>query len=354
MTSRRRQRIGWLGSLAAGAAVLAASILGLSPAAYAQAPAGPTLAKVRARGVLECSASLGTPGFGLYDSRGVFQGLDADTCRAVAAAVLGEPRAQFTPLSTPQRLTALQTGQVDLVVQTLTWSHSREAANGLLFTGVNFYDGQSFLTRVNPAVRAGKDLAGASICTTQGSTSELNLADWARSSGVAYRPVIFERNVDAMDAYKAGRCDAYSTDASQLAANRSAFERPGEHQVLPDRISKEPVGPAVRKGDEQWFDIVRWTGFALINAEELGVTQANADEMLRSSSPSIQRLLGVAGDHGKLMGLDNRWAYWAIKAVGNYGEIYDRHFGPNTKINLPRGRNALWTDGGLMYAPPIR
>ena len=322
--------------------------------AEAQAPAGPTLAKVRAAGILHCSASLGTAGFGLYDSKGVFQGLDADTCRAVAAAVLGEPKVQFTPLSTPQRLTALQTGQVDIVVQTLTWTQSREAANGLVFAGVNFYDGQSFLTRVAPNVKVGKDLAGASFCTTQGSTSELNLADWARANNVQYRPVIFERNVDGMEAYKSGRCDVYSTDASQLAANRSTFNNPAEHQVLPDRISKEPLGPAVRKGDEQWFEIVRWTLFALIAAEELGVTQANVDEMLKSPSPNVQRLLGVAGDHGKLMGLDNKWAYNAIKAVGNYGEIYDRHFGPKTAINLPRGRNALWTDGGLMYAPPIR
>ncbi len=318
---------------------------------FAQASAGPTLSQVRARGILECSASLGTTGFGIYDRQGVFQGLDADSCRAVAAAVLGEPKVRFNALSTPQRLTALQTGQVDVVLQTLTWSQSREAANGLEFAAINFYDGQSFLVRKSTNAKTGKDLAGAAICTTQGSTSELNLADWSRSTGTAIRPVIFERNIDGLAAYEAGRCDSYSTDASQLAANRTALQKPDDHMVLPDRISKEPLGAAVRKGDDQWLDIVKWTMFALVAAEELGVTQANLEEMLKSPNPAIQRLLGVAGDHGKLMGIDNRWAYYAIKAVGNYGEMYDRHFGP---IGLPRGPNNLWTNGGLMYAPPIR
>jgi len=323
----------------------------LTVPAWAQAPAGPTLAAVRARGVLECSASLGTTGFGTYDKQGVFQGMDADNCRAIAAAVLGEPKVRFNALSTPQRLTALQTGQVDVVLQTLTWTQSREAANGLEFPMIYFYDGQSFLTRKSTNAKSGKDLAGAAICTTQGSTSELNLADWSRSTGTPIRPVVFERNVDGLAAYEAGRCDAYSTDASQLAANRTALRNPDEHMVLPDRISKEPLGPAVRKGDEQWLDIVKWTLYALLTAEELGVTQANLDEMLKSPNPAVQRLLGVSGDFGKLMGLDNRWAYNAIKAVGNYGEIYARHFGP---IGLPRGPNAPWTQGGLMYAPPIR
>ncbi len=326
-------------------------LLTASTPVFAQASAGPTLSLVRARGILECSASLGTTGFGIYDRQGVFQGLDADSCRAVAAAVLGEPKVRFNALSTPQRLTALQTGQVDVVFQTLTWSQSREAANGLEFAAINFYDGQSFLVRKSVNAKSGKDLAGAAICTTQGSTSELNLADWSRSTGTAVRPVIFERNIDGMAAYEAGRCDAYSTDASQLAANRTALQKPDDHMVLPDRISKEPLGAAVRKGDDQWLDIVKWTMFALIAAEELGVTQGNVEEMLKSPNPSIQRLLGVAGDHGKLMGLDNRWAYNAIKSVGNYGEIYQRHFGP---IDLPRGPNNLWSNGGLMYAPPIR
>ena len=332
-------------------AALAAAFALLSLPLHAQTPAGVTLAKVRARGTLECSASLGSTGFGIYDRAGVFQGLDADSCRAVAAAVLGTPQARFLPVSTPQRLVALQTGQVDLVATTLTWTLSREAASGLEFPWVNFYDGQSFLVRKSANVATGKDLAGAAICTTQGSTSELNLADWARSNGVAIRPVVFERNVDGLAAYEAGRCDAYSTDASQLAGNATSLQHPEEHTVLPDRISKEPLALAVRKGDEQWLDIVKWVGYALVTAEELGVTQANVDQMLTSPNPNVQRLLGVSGDFGKLLGLDNRWAYNAIKAVGNYGEIYDRHFGP---IGLPRGPNRLWTAGGLMYAPPIR
>ena len=323
----------------------------LSTQANAQAPAGPTLAAVKSRGMVECTAGLGTVGFGLYDKQGVFQGLDADTCRAVAAAIFGEPKVRFTPVSSPQRLMVLQSGQVDITVTTLTWSHSREAANGLEFTWINFYDGQSFMVRKSTGVKVAKDLSGAAICVTQGSTSELNLADWSRSSGTPIRPVVFERAPDAMTAYETGRCDAYSTDSSQLAANRTALQVPDDHFVLPDRISKEPLGPAVRKGDEQWLDIVKWTGWALITAEELGVTKANVDEMLKSTNPATQRLLGTAGDHGKLMGLDNRWAYWAIKAVGNYGEMFDRHFTP---VGLSRGVNNLWTNGGLMYAPPIR
>lgn len=319
--------------------------------ALAQTRVGPTLSAVRARGMLECTASLGTVGFGLYDKAGVFQGLDADTCRAIAAAVLGEPKVRFTPVSSPQRMTVLQTGQVDVTVTTLTWTLSREAANGTEFAFINFYDGQSFMVRKSSGVKVAKDLSGAAICVTQGSTSELNMADWSRSSGTPVRPVVFERAPDAMTAYKSGRCDAYSTDSSQLSANRTALQVPDDHIVLPDRISKEPLGPAVRKGDEQWFDIVKWVGYALITAEELGVTQANVDDMLTSSNPATQRPLGVSGDLGPMMGLDKRWAYWAIKAVGNYGEIYDRHFRP---VGLPRGVNRLWTDGGLMYAPPLR
>ena len=330
--------------------VLLFLLLSVAPA-IADPSAGPTLSAVRARGMLECTASLGTVGFGLYDKQGVFQGLDADTCRAIAAAVLGEPKVRFTPVSSPQRMTVLQTGQVDVTVTTLTWTLSREAANGTEFAYINFYDGQSFLVRKSSGVKEAKDLSGASICVAQGSTSELNVADWSRSTNTPVRPVVFERAPDGMAAYEAGRCDSYSTDSSQLAANRTALQTPDDHIVLPDRISKEPLGPAVRKGDDQWLDIVKWVGYALVTAEELGVTRANVDEMLKSSNPAVQRLLGVSGDLGKMMGVDNRWAYNAIKSVGNYGEIYDRHFGP---VGLPRGVNRLWTQGGLMYAPPLR
>ncbi len=322
--------------------------------ARAQAPAGPTLAAVKARDTLNCTTTGATPGFGLFDKRGVLVGLDADTCRAVAAAVLGDPaKVHFEVVTGGQRLTALATGQVDITVSTLTWSQTREAANGLEFAGVTFYDGQSFLVH-GEAIHNAAELNGATICTTAGSTSELNLADWARHNHIDYRPVVFDTGDQARQGFDSGRCDSYSTDSSQLAAARTVLSHPQDTTVLGIRISKEPLGPAVRKGDDQWLDVVKWTVFALVNAEELGITQANVDDMLKSDTPAVRRLLGVEGDHGKMMGLDNRWAYNAIKAVGNYGEMYDRHFGPKTAINLPRKINSLWSDGGIMYAPPVR
>ena len=335
--------------------ILAVALLLLLPlAAQAQAPASATLAAVRARGVLVCSAGGSTPGFGLFDKQGVLVGLDADTCRAIAVAVFNDPsKVRFEVLNSGQRMTALATGQVDVTVETLTWSQTREAANGLEFAAVNFYDGQSFLVHKD-AIKVATDLNGASICVTSGSTSELNVADWARHNHIEYRPVVFDTGEQARQAYDSGRCDSYSTDSSQLAAARTILKDPAGSIVLSERISKEPLGPAVRKGDDQWLDIVKWTVFALINAEELGVTKANVDDMLKSDVPAIRRLLGVEGDHGRFMGLDNKWAYNVIKALGNYGELYDRHFGPNSSISLPRKINALWNDGGIMYAPPIR
>ena len=257
---------------------------------------------------------------------------------------------RFDALSSPRRMKALQAGQVDVVLQTLAWTQTREVANGLEFAGINFYDGQSFLVRKSSGVKTDADLKGAAICTTQGSTSELNLADWSRTTGADIRPVVFDRNVGGYSAYDAGRCDAYNTDASQLAATRTALQAPDDHVVPAVPISNEPLGPAVRKGDEQWLDIGKRSHFALINAEELGITRANVDDMLRSPDPAVQRLLGVSGDAGKMMGLDNRWAYFASNAVGTYAKVYDRHFGP---IGLARGPNALWTKSGLMYAPPV-
>ncbi|MBR0642138.1 amino acid ABC transporter substrate-binding protein [Plastoroseomonas hellenica] len=316
---------------------------------------GPTLAAVRQRDVLVCGAHPGAPGFGIMDSQGVYRGLDADTCRAVAAAALGDVnKVRFIVLTSQARLPALQSGQIDLLARSTTWTHVRDTANGLNFTAVNFFDGQGFLVRRSANVERAAQLDGATVCVTSGSTSELNLADWARSHNVRIQPLVFEQNDETRNAYVAGRCDAFSTDASQLAGMRAALPNRDDHVVLNDRISKEPLAPAVRHGDDQWFDIVRWTVFALIEAEELGVTQANAEQMLQSANPAIRRLLGNAGDHGPMMGLDRRWAYNAIRAVGNYGEIYDRHFGPNTPIALPRGINELWTRGGLMYAMPIR
>ncbi len=316
---------------------------------------GPTLAAVRARDALICGAHPGAPGFSMPDSRGVYQGLDADTCRAVAAATLGDAtKVRWSVLTSQQRLPALQSGQVDLLARTTTWTHSRDTANGLNFTAVNFYDGQGFMVRRAANVTRAAQLAGATICVTSGTTNELNLADWSRANNVTIRPLVFDDNNETRLAYQSGRCDAFTTDASQLAGIRTALQNPAEHMILPDIISKEPLAPAVRHGDDQWFDIVRWTVFALIEAEELGVTQANAEQMLASPNPAIRRLLGVSGDHGPLMGLDRRWAYNAIRAVGNYGEIFHRHLGAGSAIGLPRGVNDLWTRGGLMYAMPIR
>jgi general L-amino acid transport system substrate-binding protein len=335
--------------------IMALLLLAGPATAQQAAPPGATLAAVRAKGLIDCGAHPGAPGFGVMDSRGVYRGLDADFCRAVAAAVLGDAeRIRWTVLTSAARLTALQSGQIDLLARTTTWTQSRDTANGLNFTAVNFYDGQGFLVRRSANLARARELDGASICVTSGTTNELNLADWARVNRVTIRPVVFEQNDETRIAYESGRCDAFTTDASQLAGIRSALPRPDDHVILPDIISKEPLAPAVRHGDDQWFDIVRWTVFALIEAEELGVTQANAELMLRSENPAIRRLLGVSGDHGPMMGLDRRWAFQAIRAVGNYGEIFERHFGSATPINLPRGLNDLWTRGGLMYAMPIR
>lgn len=316
---------------------------------------GPTLAAVRERGVLLCGAAPNAPGFGAPDSRGDWQGIDPDVCRAIAAAVLGDPtKVRFTPLTSQARFAALQSGQIDVLPRTVTWTHSRDTAVGLNFTTPIFYDGQGFLVRKSLNITRGTQLAGATICTFAGSTSELNLADWARANNVQYTPVVFEQNDEARIAYDNGRCDAISTDASQLMGLITAMRVPADHMVLRDRISKEPLTPAVRQGDDQWNDIVRWTIFALINAEEMGVTQANAEAMLQSTNPDIRRLLGNAGDHGPMMALDQRWAYNAIRAVGNYGEIFERHVGHGSAIGLDRGINDLWTRGGLMFAPPIR
>ena len=339
------------------AAAVMAALLAATGGAAAQSTAqpGPTLQSVRAKNAVDCGAHPGAPGFGVMDSQGVYRGLEADTCRAVAAAVFGDPgRIRWTVLTSAARLPALQSGQIDLLPRTTTWTQSRDTANGLNFTAVNFYDGQGFLVRRSASVQRAAQLDGASICVTSGTTNELNLADWARANNFRINPVVFEQNDETRIAYESGRCDAYSTDASQLAGIRTSFPRPDEHVVLPDIISKEPLAPAVRHGDDQWFDIVRWTIYALIEAEELGVTQANAEQMLNSQNPAVRRLLGLSGDHGPFMGLDRRWAYNAIRAVGNYGEIFERHLGQGSPIKLPRGVNDLWTRGGLMYAMPIR
>jgi general L-amino acid transport system substrate-binding protein len=336
---------------AAAAAALAAAPLAVPAAAQTRT----TLDQVKERGLLLCGGHTGAPGFSLPDSQGNWTGFDVEICRAVAAAVLGDAnKVRLTPLTSQQRLTALQSGTIDLLVRTTTWTHSRDTNLGLTFAGVNFYDGQGFLVRAGLNLRGAKELDGASICVTTGTTNELNLADWARTNRLTVRPVVFEQNEETRKAYIAGRCDAFTTDASQLAGIRTAMEKPDDHVILPDIISKEPLGPLVRKGDPQWFDIVRWTLFALIEAEELGVTRANVDQMLESQNPAVQRLLGRTGGHGRMMGLDDAWAYRIVKQLGNYGELFERNLGQQSPLKLPRGPNDLWTRGGLMYAMPIR
>ncbi len=327
---------------------------GIAAAQQPQAP-GPTLAAVRARDVLVCGTSTGAAGFSLPDSQGNYRGIDSDLCRAFAAATLNDvTKIRWVPLTSTARFPALQSGQVDVLARTATWTQSRDTANGLNFTAINFFDGQGFMLRRSLGLAKATELQGASICVVSGSTNELNLADWARLNNIRYSPVVFEQNDEARRSYLAGRCDAYSTDASQLAGLRASFPNPEEHVILPDIISKEPHSPVVRHGDDQWFDIIRWTLFALLIAEENGITQANVDSFLNSPNPEIRRLLGDSGDHGPLMGLDRRWAYNAIKAVGNYGEVFERNLGMASPIKLRRGLNDLWTRGGLMYAPPIR
>ncbi|MBE9607096.1 amino acid ABC transporter substrate-binding protein [Acetobacteraceae bacterium H6797] len=349
MTSRIRTFF-----LAGLAFILGPVSLAAAQTAASTASAGPTLSNIRSKGVLDCSANQGSPGFGVPDSRGTQQGLDPDICRAIAAAVLGDAsKIRWTIVTSQARIAMLQSGQIDLVARTFTWTHSREVSAGLQFGPTTFYDGQGFIVRKSLHITSAKQLDGATICVTAGSTNELNLADWARTNGLKIHPVVFESNEDTRHAYVNGRCDSYSLDASQLAGFMTTLPK-GEHMILPDIISKEPLTVAVRKGDQQWFDIVRWVVYALILAEEAGVTQANLDQMLDSPNPDIRRLLGVTGDYGPAMGLDRRWAYNAIKAVGNYGEIFERHLGTSTPLGLERGLNALWNKGGLMYAPPIR
>ena len=325
-------------------------------AAQTVAPPGPTLSAVRARGALSCGISTGDPAWSAPDSRGEWQGMDADVCRAIAAATLGDAKKLvWQHLTGQNRFPAVVTGQVEVLTRTTTWTFMRDATLGLNFTAPNFYDGQGFLVRANSGITAAKQLDGASICFVSASTHELNLADWSRAQKLRFTPVIFADKDEARRAYEANRCDSYTGDASQLAAILAGFPDRAAHVLLPDRISKEPYAPSVKQGDDQWFDIVRYVMFGLVEAEELGITRANADAMLAESpSPAVQRLLGKTGDLGPGVGLDRAWMLNAIKAVGNYGEIYDRHLGKDSAVQLPRGLNELWSRGGLMIAPPMR
>ena len=330
------------------AASLAVAALALPTVVAAQG----TLQKVKDRGQVRCGASQGVAGFSMPDAQGNWTGFDTDFCRALAAAIFDDPKKiQLISLSSKDRLTALQSGEIDVLARTTTWTLSRDAGIGLNFTAVNYYDGQGFEVRRSADIKSVKELDGASICVAQGTTNELNLADYFRTRGLKYEVVAFENIDDVVKAYENGRCDALSTDVSQLVSYRSKMVNPDEHVVLPEVISKEPIGPWVRQGDDQWFDLVRWTLFAVINAEELGVTQENVSEMLKSQNPEIRRLLGQEGKLGEALGLANDWVARIVRHVGNYGESFDRNLG---KIGVPRGANNLWTKGGLQYAPPIR
>lgn len=334
--------------------ILLSALAGLLLAGTA-ARAESTLERVKQRGQLICGTSTGIAGFSMADAQGSWSGLDVDICRALAAAIFDDPsKIKFVPLASKDRLTALQSGEIDVLPRTTTWTLSRDAGQGLNFTAVNYYDGQGFQVRAKAGIKSVKELDGASICTVQGTTNELNLADYFRVNKMKYEVVAFQGIDETVKAYESGRCDAISTDISQLVSYRLKMSDPAEHVLLPDVISKEPIGPYVRQGDDEWFDIVRWTVFALINAEELGVTQANLAEMLKSENPEIRRLLGVEGKFGVGLGLTPDWIARIIRHVGNYGESYERNLGTGSRIGLPRGLNNLWSKGGIQFAPPVR
>ncbi len=316
-----------------------------------------TLDTVRQKGAVTCGVNVGLGGFSLTDSQGNWKGLDVDICRAVAAAVFGDAtKVRYQGLTSANRFTALQSGEVDILSRNTTLTFIRDVTIGLHMTGVNFYDGQGFLVRKSANVKTLKDLAGATVCMLQGSTHEMNLVDWMKQTKVELKTVLLDTTDVLISSFLAGRCDAASSDSSNLASIRATgLGKPDDFVILPERISKEPLGPMVRRADDQWMDVVRWSLMAMIEAEELGVTSANAERMLAESpSPAVQRLLGKIGDFGKLMGVDNAWALNIIKQVGNYGESYERNVGMGSPLKLDRGPNALWTQGGLMYAIPFR
>ncbi|MEZ5860645.1 MAG: amino acid ABC transporter substrate-binding protein [Geminicoccaceae bacterium] len=321
-----------------------------------QAEAGATLDAVKSRDMLRCGVNTGLAGFSLPDSQGNWTGLDVDYCRAVAAAVLGDAsKVEYVPLNAQQRFTALQSGEVDILPRNTTWTLTRDASLGLHFAGVNFYDGQGFMVPADLGVQSALELDGAEICVQPGTTTELNLADYFRANNMDFSAVVIEGFEQSLETFFSGRCQAYTTDKSGLAAIiANDAPNPDDYVILPETISKEPLGPAVRRGDDEWFAIAKWALFAAIQAEESGVTSANVDEMMGSTDPNIQRLLGVSDQLGEKLTLANDWAYQIIKQVGNYGEMYDRNVGPDTPLRLERGQNALWTKGGLMYAPPLR
>jgi general L-amino acid transport system substrate-binding protein len=335
--------------------IFGAAALGLA----ASAASADTLADVKAKGFIQCGVNTALAGFSAPDDKGEWTGLDVDFCRAVAAAVFGDgTKVKFTPLSAKDRFTALQSGEIDILSRNTTWTISRDTALGLNFAGVTYFDGQGFMINSAklPGVNSALQLSGASVCVQSGTTTELNLADYFKSNNLEYNPVVFEKIDEVNAAYDSGRCDAYTTDQSGLYAIRLVLASPNDHVVLPEIISKEPLGPAVRQGDDKWLDIVKWTYYALLNAEEAGITQANVEEMKNSPNPEIKRILGVEAETkiGTDLGLTNDWVVNIIKATGNYGEIFERNVGAGSPLKISRGINALWTKGGLQYGMPIR
>lgn len=314
-----------------------------------------TLEQVTKKGTLNCGVSTGIPGFSATDSKGVWKGLDVDFCRSVAAAVLGDAeKVKYIPLTAKERFTALQSGEIDVLARTTTWTATRDTSLGLNFTGVNYYDGQGFLVTKKLGVKSAKELDGATFCIQAGTTSELNLTDYFKSTGMEYKAVTYDTSGQTIDGFKKGRCDAVTSDASQLYGLKQKMDDPSSAIVLPEIISKEPLGPVVRQGDDEWFNIVRWALYAALEAEELGVSQANVDMQLKSANPGVKRLLGVTGTAGENLGLKSDWAYQIIKQVGNYSESFDKHVGKDSPLNIDRGLNNLWNKGGLMYSMPIR
>jgi general L-amino acid transport system substrate-binding protein len=316
------------------------------------ASAQSTLDTVRSRGHLQCGVNTGLAGFSQPDAKGVWRGIDADLCRAVSAAVFGDAnKVRYTPLTSQQRFTALQSGEIDILARNTTWTIARDTGLGLNFVGVNYYDGQGFIVPRKLNVKSAKELNGATICVQPGTTNELNVADYFRANAMKFKPVVIEKLEEVLNAYFSGRCDVYTTDVSGLVSIRaSRATNPAEHIILPEVISKEPLGPAVRHGDDRWFDVVKWSLYAMIEAEELGLSSKSIDRHLKSASPAIQRFIGASGDIGKTLGVDNRWAYNIVKQVGNYGESFERNLAP---LGFERGLNRLWSQGGLMYAPPV-
>jgi general L-amino acid transport system substrate-binding protein len=335
-------------------AVLAAAALGL---ASLPAQAGKTVDAIKARGQLVCGVNTGLAGFSAADSQGNWTGLDVDVCKAIAAAMLGDAsKVKYVPLNAQQRFTALQSGEIDILSRNTTWTLTRDASLGMHFTNTTYYDGQGFMVPAKGKIKSAKQLKGATVCVQSGTTTEKNLTDFSRANKLDIKPVVFEKVEAATGAYFAGRCQAYTTDASGLASVRNKeAKNPADHLILPELISKEPLGPSVRRGDDEFYAIAKWVIFALIEAEEYDVTQANVDQQAKSSTdPVVMRILGTSEDTGKLLGLDKDWAARAIKAVGNYGEIFERNVGPKSALGLPRGVNNLWNKGGIMYAPPVR